>query len=643
MLQSIRDRLTGPIVWFVIGLICIPFAFWGIESFRTGGSDPVVAVVGEQEITQAQYRAGYEQRYQQLQSLLGDNFRPDMIDSARFRQNVLDDMVQESVMRQYTREAGFRASNAAVFDYLSSVPQFQENGKFSAQVYKDLLARQGMQPQRFESQLRESLVIDQLREAVVDSAFVTSAEVQLAQRIAGQTRDVAVAVISAAQFRDQVVITPEQVAQRYEADKSRYMAPERIRLAYVELDLARLPKAENPGPEVLRVMYDAEKDSRFATPEERKARHLLVNFGADKSAAKEKIEQLAAQIRGGADFAEVARASSDDIGSKQAGGDLGWVRRGMMTASFEEALYALPQGQVSEPVETEFGWHLIKVDEIKPATVKAFEDADVQAQLLEAFQARESEKRFQELSEKLEQLAFENPTALEPVAQALGLQVQTTEWFTREGGPGIAAEEAVKQAAFSAEVLADDENSKPLALGENRVAVVRKAEYEAPRQRTLEEVSGTLQQELRNQAAQAQARAKAEALLAALRQGEPLRAAVAASGAGLRHDGAIRRDSTAVERSIVEASFRMPHPAQGQMQLQQVDLPSGDIAVLVLRSVDDPPADLAAAQAEQSRLRDSVAGAEFAALRKAIEQVIEVEIKNPPTADAGTAAAEGDS
>lgn len=630
MLQSIRDRLTGPIVWFVIGLICIPFAFWGIESFRTDGGDPVVAQVGDQEITQAQFRAGYEQRYRQLQQLLGENFSPDMIDQARLRQNVLDDMVQESVMRQYTREAGYRASDAAVFGYLSSIPQFQQDGKFSAQIYKDLLARQGMQPQRFESQLRESLVIDQLRESVVDSAFVTPAEAQLAYRISAQSRDVAVAVVSADKFRDQVSVSQEQIAQRYEEQKSRFKAAERIRLAYVELDLAALPPAQNPGAEVLKVMYDAEKDSRFSTAEERKARHILVSFGADKSAAKRKIEQIAAQLKGGADFAEIARAQSDDTGSRQAGGDLGWVRRGMMTASFEEALFGLPQGQLSEPVETEFGWHLIRVDEIRQPTVKSFDDPEVQSALLALFQAREAEKRFQELSEKLEQLAFENPAALEPVAQALGLQVKTTDWFTRDSGTGIAAQDAVRQAAFSGEVLDDNENSRPLPIGENRIAVVRKAEYEAPRQRTLEEVAETIRSELQAEAAKAQAALKAGQLMTALAGNEPLAEAAAASGAEIVHDGSLKRDSTAVDRAIVEAVFRLPRPADHQPQLRQVDLANGDIAVVALRKVEDPAAEAGGAQSETARLRDAVAGAEFLALREAIEKRVKVQIKNPP-------------
>lgn len=642
MLQSIRDRLSGPIVWFVIGLICIPFAFWGIESFSNGSTDPIVAKVGDHEITQAEFRQGYEQRYQQLQQLLGENFNPGMIDQARFRQNVLDDMVQEQVLRQYAHDAGYRASDAAVFNYLSSVPAFQKDGKFSAQVYRDLLAGRGLQPQRFEGQLRESLVIDQLRESIAESAFVSDEEARLAQRIAGQTREVGMAVLPIARFQQDAKVSDEEVAARYESGKANYMAPERLKLAYIDLDLSKLPKGENPGADVLKVAYDAERDSRFTSGEERRASHILVSFGADKSAAKTKIEKLAADLKGGADFATLAKQNSDDTGSKPQGGDLGWVKRGMMTKSFEDALFGLKAGETSAPVETEFGWHLIKLDELKAPSARPFEDPTVQAELLEVYQQRELQKRFQEQTDKLEQLAFENPTSLEPVAQALGLKVETTDWFTRAGGTGIVAEAAIKEAAFSPEVLNDNENSKPLAVGGSRVVVIRKGEYEAPRQRPLAEVSDAIRAELKLAAARTQAAAQAQSLLAAVRKGDTLEAAAAAAGAELRADSKLARNGNVPERAVIDAAYKLPRPAEGKVSATEVALANGDLAVILLRKVEEPAVGATVAASDTAQLREAVAGAEFAAMRKSLEKEFKVEIKNPPTdADAAPAGADG--
>lgn len=643
MLQSIRDRLTGPIVWFVIGLICIPFAFWGIESFRSGSNaDPALAKVGSDEISQSEFRQGYEQRYQQLANLMGENFRPDMIDQVRFRKNVLDDMVQESVLRQYTQDAGYRASDAALFDYLSSAPAFQEDGKFSAQRYRDLLTRRGMTTQGFEAQLRTSLAIDQLRESIVDSAFVSSDETALAYRIGGQTRDVDIARFSITQIKPTVEVADDAVADYYETNKSRYMAPERLKLAYVDLDIETLSKAPTPSDDVLKVLYDAEKESRFASTEERRARHILIAFGTDKSAAKNKLEALAKRIADGEDFAAIAKESSEDPGSKGQGGELGWVKRGMMVAKFEDALFKLKDGEVSAPVETEFGWHLIQVEETKPATIRPFEDASVRDELTELYQQRDLEKRFQEQSEQLEQLAFENPASLDAVAEALGLKVQTTDWFTRAGGPGILSEQAVKDAAFSPPVLTDNENSKPVSLAPTRVVVIRKAEYEAPRQRSLEEVKATVVDELQTEGAKKMAQTKADALEAAIRAGTSAPDAITAAGAALQHESGLARTATTPDRLIVDAAFRLPHPMGGQPSVGRVSLESGDLAVILLNSVQTPEAPTASVVGStRSRLREATAGSEFSAVRQALEDDIKVEIMKPQETGEAAPADEG--
>lgn len=634
MLQSIRDRLSGPIIWFVVGLICIPFAFWGIESFRTGSADAAVVEVGDHKISDAEFRQGYDQRYQQLQALLGDNFRPEMIDTVRFRKNVLDDMVQEQVLRQYAHSAGYRATDASLFSYLNSIPAFQENGRFSAQKYKDALSSRGMQPQQFESQMRESLVIDQLRSSVVESAFVTDQEAAMIRRLEGQSRDIGVAVFSVAKLKEQVAVDDAQVKARYESDKARYMAPERLKLAYLDLNISDLPKAENPGPQVLKAAYEAEKDSRFTGSEERRARHILVNFGADKAASKAKIEKFAAEIKAGASLADLAKQNSDDTGSKPQGGDLGWIKRGTMVQSFEEALFDLDAGEVSDPVQTEFGWHLIQVEQIKPPTVRPFDSGEVQAELLEVYQQREAEKRFQELSEKLEQLAFENPASLDPVAQALQLPVKNTDWFTRTSGEGLVAEEAVKTAAFSPEVLTDGENSKPLSVGVGHVVVIRKAEYEPPHQRPLDEVIAQIREDVKTQLAQAQASSKASALITALRAGEGFEAAVAAQGAELGHNAAVKRRDATPERAIVDAAFKLARPVEPARGLGQVALANGDVAVILLRSVQEPGPDAASDPVERGQLREAVAGAEFAALRKVLQSELKVKFFEPPPPEA---------
>lgn len=636
MLQSIRDRLTGPLVWFVVGLIVIPFAFWGIESFRTDGGDPVIAEVGDQDITQSQFQAGYEQRYQQLQSLLGENFRPEMFEQERFRKSVLDDMVQESALRQYAREAGYRADDSTLVNYLSEILAFQKDGKFSSETYREVLARQGLSPQGFEAQLRDSLVIDQMRGAVLETAFVTEADVAEAYRLQNQSRGITVAQVSAASFRDGVTVSDAQVADRYESDKTRFMSPERLKVSYVELDPAKLPAAAEPDAEMLKVLYEAEKDARFSTTEERRARHILIGFGADKSAAKQKAEGISQQLKSGGDFAALAQEHSEDPGSKKEGGDLGWVRRGAMVPRFEEALFGMKAGEVVGPIETEFGWHLIRLEQVKSASIRPFDDAAVKAELLEAYRQREREKHAASLSEKLEQLAFEK-TTLEPIATELNLPVQTTDWFTRAGGPGIAAVEALRQAAFAPEVLETGENSKPVSLGDGRVAVVHKAEYEPARQRSLDEVRAELREQLVAEGAKAGAAAAADKLLADARGGQTLQAAAPAHGANLIFEGEVRRNEVKLDPAVLQAAFRLPRPSGGKSSLQRVDLADGNVAVIAVNAVTDPSlsgANEAEVKSQAMQLRDALGGAAFGAYREAIEDEISVDVKDRPAAKA---------
>lgn len=633
MLQSIRDRLTGPIVWFVIALIAVPFAFWGIDSFNTGGGDPVVVKVGDQKITQAQFRQTYDQRYQQYRSLLGESFRADMFDEGKFRELTLDDMVQESAMRQYARSEGYRASDASLRDFLVTVPAFQKDGKFSSETYRDLLKEQGLQPDSYEVQLRDAISIDQLRGTVQATAFVTPAQAWDALRLEQQVRRVTVVPVSTKAFRDQVTVTDAQVADRYETDKSRYMSRERLKLAYIEVDRTKLGTVEAPAPEVLKALYDAEKDARFAASEERRASHILVSFGADKDAARKKAEDLLAKAKSGTDFAQLARENSDDSGSKSEGGDLGWVRKGMMAPKFEEALYGIASGgDVTGPVETEFGWHLIKLAEIKAAAIRPFEDGAVQAELLDVYRTREGEKRFQDLSSKLEQLAFEN-TTLEPVAAELKLEVKTTDWFTREGGAGITAIDAVKQAAFSPEVLDAGENSKPIPASADSLVVVHKAEYEPARQQPLEEVKDRVRDSVVADGAAKLAKDAAEALVAQVKGGQPLADAAKAKSLEIQFDGPASRGQSELEGAVGGAVFRMARPAEGGVNVQTVDNGNGGVSVVALAAVIDPPKppdEALAAGTARSPARDSLAGAEFGAYRKSVEEVVKVKRINAP-------------
>lgn len=634
MLQTIRERMTGPVVWAIIGLISIPFAFFGIETFDRGGGDPTVVKVGDQKITSSQLEAAYQQRLQRLQEMLGENFRSDMIEPARFREGVLKEMMQETAMQQHASSTGYTASDSAMLEAIRTIPAFQKDGQFSAERYREALAGQRMNVQGFEREMREGMSVDQIRDGVIATAFVTPAEAAAAWRLARQERVFSSITFKASDYEAGIAVSDEDIAKHYAEQTESYKAPERLKLKVVQLDLAKLPEAAAPEAALLKALYDADTNA-FSTAEERRARHILVSFGADKDASQKKAEAIKTKLDAKTDFAALAREFSDDPGSKASGGELGWVRKGLMTPKFEEVLFSLAKDQVSQPVETEFGWHLIQLEEIKPANTKSFDDPAVQAELLARYRKRDVEKRFQELTEKMEQLAFENASSLDAVAQAVGSTVETTDWFTRTSGSGLTANAVVIQAAFSPEVLQDNENSKPVSVGSNQVAVVRKSDYEAARTRTLDEVRDQVRSQLLAKRADEKAKAEAALSLKAVEAGAALESVAAEKQLTAQAAGTVRRDAQGTPRKLLDAAFRLPRPAAGKVVAGLAEIGNGETAVIVLSEVKDAtPVDSDTEFKQQStQLKDALAGAEFASFRTDLENRLGIDREALPAAE----------
>lgn len=631
MLQSIRDKATGPIAWFIVALIAVPFAFWGIDSYVSAPTNPEVAEVGGTEITRVQLQRAYDQSYQRLQQLMGENFQPDAIDTTQLRRGVLENLIQETLLNQHVKAAGYRASDVQILQSLRSQAAFQVDGNFSAQRYREVLSRNGYTPASYEQQLRQALAVEQLQIGLGNSAFITAKDVDVALALQKQRRQLSYLMLPYAKYMEEAQISDEAVQARYEMDAADYRTAERVKLAYVELRLDTLAPADKPEAQVLRAIYDAEVKSRFTQPERRQARHILVRVDedVDDAAAKAKIQALRKRIRdGGEDFADVAREASDDLGSRDKGGDLGWVGRGVMVPEFEQALYKLEAGKISEAVRTSFGWHLILVDKIQAETVQAFDDAGVQDALLELYREREKGKRYEQLAKQLDELSFDYPDSLEPVADELGVKVQTTDWFTRQGGNGLAAQEAVVSAAFSPAVLDNKENSAPLKLGKGRMVVVRVADYEAAKQRPLAEVADEISKQLKIEYAQQKSQEDALAAISKLRDGVDLATIAGQHGVPVQSAGWIGRNEQDTNAAIVGRAFRLPRPSAGNEQYDMVTLDDGQ-AILALQAVRDGDA-ASASQEERDTMRRNLmaaqAQAEFRAYLAAARDDISVEI-----------------
>lgn len=631
MLQNIRDRATGPVAWSILALLIVGFSLWGIESYFTTPPNPKLAEVGDVEITRAELQRAHDQRYQRLQALMGENFRHDMIDTKAFRRGVLDELVQGALLEQYVGSQNYSISDGQVLTYLKTIPAFQVDGSFSPEAYRAALAREGLKAPFFENEVRASLQIEQLRSGLLESGIVTAKDIETHWRLDRQKREVAVLSFDAARYAAAIVPDEATVAARYERDKAGFVTPERLRVEYVELDRATLSRAGAPEEELLRALYEAEKQARFTRPEQRQARHILIQVGdqAGDTQAQEKARGLREQLGKGADFAALVRQHSDDPGSKARGGLLDPGARGVLDPAFEDALFSLKPGEISQPVRSSFGWHIIRAERIEPEQVKPFTDPAVRAEILALYREREADERFRQMADQLDELSFKHSDSLQPLAQALGLQIQASDWLTRDGGTGIGAVKEVLETAFSDAVLKDKVNSAPVKAGANRLIVLRVAAHEAARQRPLAEVRADIVQALKQEAAREKAQAEGQRALAELRKGGSIDAVAASLGATWSRPAFVGRQDTTLAPAVQAELFRMPRPAAGQPAHAGVSLPDGGYAVLVMSAVQD--GDVAAMNAEDraalhQSLGGRLAGTEFGAFKRALEKDIKVKV-----------------
>jgi peptidyl-prolyl cis-trans isomerase D len=424
---------------------------------------------------------------------------------------------------------------------------------------------------------------------LTESAVVTESDIAAVIRLLRQEREVAYALIPAEAFLPKVTVAPQDVERYYQAHAELFRTTEEVRIAYLRLSTQQLLEDYPVGEEELRRLYEQES-ARFTTPEKRRAAHILIALPpqadeAEAARALAKVQELARQLRAGADFAALARRYSQDPDSAARGGDLGDVRRGMLPRELEQAVFALQPGGVSEPVRSQYGFHLAKLTGHVPEKRQPFEA--VRPELVKLVRSRKGVQRFYELSEQLRNLVYEQPDSLEPAAKALGLKIEQSGWFSRAGGRGIAAHHRVVGAAFSTEVLDLRRNSDVIELDADTFVALRILDHRPAELRPLAEVRRDIERRLRQEAARAAAHRLGEELLAALERGVPLAALAPQHGLRYHPPRAITREAGDLDRQIVEAAFRLPRPEGERPRYGMADLGAQGYALLALRRVTD--------------------------------------------------------
>lgn len=614
VLQSIRDRLTGIIAVFIFAILIIPFAFVGVSSYFTSDTVNAVALVNDQEITASEFNQGFQNYRRRMQAQMGTAFDAEAFDQAVVRRQYLDRMIDEELLAQVSMDSGLAVSNEMLAQSIRSLPAFEVDGEFSSDVYQASLAAQGMTPQQFEADMRASIVLNQFPAAIATSAIATSWELEDYARLQAQERAFKAIVVpvaaveqageapaeTAGESEEEAAAEPvaesvgepvseEAVVAWYEEHQADYFSQEQVVIEYIELDAAQLGGSVEPDEDMLKARFE-EQQARFLTPESRLASHILIEVPADApqvdvETAKQTAADLAARAREGEDFAELARSSSQDIGSADEGGDLGWIEPGYMVQAFEDALYELSlENPVSDPVQTGFGWHVIYLRDIRLAEGMTFTEArDI---LVEEYRAEADERRFLEQADRLVDIIYEDPTTLSAAAQELGLEVIEAGPFGRLGGAGIAANPDVVRAAYSDLVLGQGAVSDPIDLGENHIVMIRLKEYLPEALMPLEEVRERVVESVRRQRARDAAAATAQDLLAQLQAGEEIRALAEARGLELVEAEAATRSSAEIDASLRDQLFLMEAPEEGGQIVQVAELADG-YAVVQLERVTD--------------------------------------------------------
>jgi len=581
MLQAINDRIKGWLGIVIVILIGLPFALWGIQSYFDDAGPRYAAKVNDSEITANEFERSVSI---QRQSMLRQNGGKLPIDDNVLRERTLTQMINQRLLEEVTYESGYRISDAILSERIRQL--FTIDGVFDRERFEAGVASIGMNIPMYEHSLRNELRLQQMQSAIANSSFVTKDAVNKLAALNEQTRDISVLTFNVDHFSTATKSTAEEIKQYYETNLQRFMVPEKIKIDYVEITSDVLAENVEIDEQQIKKMYD-DYVSSVTGREERKASHILIQTSEDKAAAQIKIESLKAELEQGADFAELAKKHSQDPGSAAEGGNLDWVALGEMVKPFEQTLFSMDKGSVSEVVETQFGYHLIKLDDIRsetivPLGVKRYEFED-------ELKADSVASMFYDLSERLASTAYENPDNLDVVVEDLGLKINTSDYFSRIKGDGIADNEKVRNIAFSALVLEQGSNSDIIEISPTHVVVVRLNEHVPATAIPLEVVSSKIENILKAQGGHKQTMAAALDVKAKIEAGE--------SAQSLKSDGITvevvaslaRKDNARVsDPSILHNAFDMMPAQEGGISVKEVDLISGDVALIVLDKVNLP-------------------------------------------------------
>ena len=570
MLLKIREKSQGVFSWFILLMICVPFALWGIQNYLDVGEESPVATVGEKEFFQRDINRAYSQ--------YSENFKGMNIDETQLKKLALEKLIRDEVLLQHVEDEGLAVTDKSVRDFVATLEYFQTDGKFDKERYQALLSQQKITSDEFVRRIKKAMIMEQFQRTIVESGFSTDYDVEQFFKIQNQTRSarfvtVPLPVVGAD-------IGDDEIQAYYQDNVESYRTESTVSIEYIELALDDLAKSIKPTSAQLEVFYQEQQDA-FRTDERRKISHILLS---DEHKALVQAAEIKERLKNSS-FATLAGEFSADKLSASKGGDLGLIVAGDMNPDFEKIALGLAEGEVSDPVKTEFGYHIIKVTELTPGVVKPYEEVKKIVEL--GFKKVEAENIFYELGETLAEISFESPDTLDVAAESIGVAIQQTDNFTRsQGNTDISAEESVRDKAFSEDVLAGN-NSEVIELGSDRIVVLRVLNHSPSKARELSEVSGLIESRLKRDSAKQQSLEIANALKALVQSGKSLDLLAKEKGLSFVVADDLGRNNGDLPWEINRAIFVGAKPKSDQPTTMVVALESGEQAVVNLLSVTE--------------------------------------------------------
>jgi peptidyl-prolyl cis-trans isomerase D len=593
LLQRIRDKLHGPLAWVVLGPIILVFVAWGaygIVNLSVGGSNYAAEADGS-KISLEDARGAWLRQQAVWQQRLGGAALPDQVRD-QLQQQTLENLIKNALIAERTQKLGYRVSAAQLHEAVTSEPAFQIGGQYSPEAARLALAQAGISLENFEAQLRDEARRTQLEAGIRASNFMTAAELSRLNALENQQREVRYLVLPEDKYAAGYKPDDAAIAAYYQAHAKQYLTNESDKIDYAELRLDALAAQQTVTDADLHAAYDKAKSS-LLIPEKRHARHILIPLAAtasakDAAAALALAQQVLAQANAGKDFGELAKQYSQDLGSAKNGGDLGWAERSSFVAPFADALFGMSVGQIKGPVKTEYGYHIIRLDEVQAAHGKSFEDAraDLEAQL----RRDRATDRFGEIQEQLQAKLAEPGADLNVLAQEFHLGHGQIDSFAKGvGAPPLGAAPQLQALLFADPAPAIGKIAGPVLLGDDRLVLAKVLEHRAPQPRPLADVREAIVAAMtREQASQAALKA-AEAARDQMQAGASFDAVAQGLKVSAEPAHFVGRNDPSLQGEVRTAVFAVAPPA-GKPQFRALGLKDGSAAVFEVSAVRTAPA-----------------------------------------------------